>query len=309
VPLRHELGSFVTHPSRPEWGPGRVLNVRGSKITVYFRDVPGDDPRDAVKTILMDRVELDISDLQSDTILDNLPPYRDGQFARLPRKRVTLSEGIDKFRSIFPLYFEDPRYIGDLKDGERAYKWAAHRLFADTLGGGRLRQLLDDGEIDEARRRALAVESRVNILAVFEKVALRDGLRDDRAAQAFLTALSGLIDAEAPAREPFERYAAALGALSSEEGKTDPAKWTVATVLPYLAAPERFMFLKPRVTQDCAARLTFDLKYSAQLKWVTYRKLLEMSHYLLRELRPYGARDFIDVQSFVWVIGGGWDDV
>jgi hypothetical protein len=68
------------------------------------------------------------------------------------------------------------------------------------------------------------------------------------------------------------------------------------------------MFLKPNVTKDCAARLTFDLKYSPQLNWATYSKLLEMSHYLMECLTPYGAVDFIDVQSFIWVIGGGWDD-
>jgi len=65
------------------------------------------------------------------------------------------------------------------------------------------------------------------------------------------------------------------------------------------------MFLKPLVTQDCAARLTFDLAYSTDLRWETYSRLLTMSQSLLDFLRPYGATDFIDVQSFIWVIGGG----
>lgn len=33
-----------------------------------------------------------------------------------------------------------------------------------------------------------------------------------------------------------------------------------------------------------------------------------MSDRLLEELRPHGARDFIDVQSFIWVVGGGLDE-
>jgi hypothetical protein len=41
-----------------------------------------------------------------------------------------------------------------------------------------------------------------------------------------------------------------------------------------------------------------------QLNWLTYAKLLEMSGQLLEALRPYGARDFIDVQSFIWMVGG-----
>ena len=34
-----------------------------------------------------------------------------------------------------------------------------------------------------------------------------------------------------------------------------------------------------------------------------------MSNRMLAILQPYGARDFIDVQSFIWVIGGGWEHV
>ncbi len=94
--------------------------------------------------------------------------------------------------------------------------------------------------------------------------------------------------------------------LPSQEGDTSPAKWTVATLPPFLAKLSEFMFLKPEVTQDCAARLMFDLQDSTQLNWTTYAKLLEMSDHLLDVLRQYGARDDIDVQSFIWLIGAAW---
>lgn len=187
-PRQYEVGEYVTNPARPQWGPGRVLHVAGPKVTIYFRDVPGDDHRDALKTILVDRVVLDPAEIGRDAILDNLPPYKDGGFERLPGTRVTLEQGLEKFHALFPLYFEDPRYIGDLKERERAYKWAAHELFHETLGAGQLHDLLQDGRIDEAGRCALAVEGRFNLLAIFEKAALRDGLRDDQAAERFLTA-------------------------------------------------------------------------------------------------------------------------
>ncbi len=220
---------------------------------------------------------------------------------------MTLEEGIKKFHSYCPLFFEDPAYIGDLKSGERAYKWAAHQQFVETLGGDQLERLLTTGSIADLRGRALAVEGRVNLLAVFEKAAFRDGLRSDAAAATYFNALLKMLSAPTIERASFEEYVHAVDSLPSEEDKTSPAKWTVATVLPYLAQPDRFMFLKPEVTQDCAARLTFDLNYRPQLNWLTYAKLLEMSRLLLGHLRPYGARDFIDVQSFIWLIGGGWD--
>jgi hypothetical protein len=300
-------GQLVVHPRRPEWGPGRVLVASVSRVTVYFRDLPGDHPEAAVRIIDTRYVRLEPAASQSDPFLDNLPPYADGKFQRPPTKRVTLQEGIEKFHGYCPLYFEDPVYIGDLKSGERAYKWAVHEQFAETLGSGQLGDLLGAGAIDELRRRALAVEGRINLLAVFEKAAFRDGLRSDAAARRYFEALHRILEAPEIERESFEGYLHAVDSLPSEEGKTSPAKWTVATVLPYLAQPERFMFLKPEVTQDCAARLTFDLGYSPQLNWLTYSRLLEMSRCLLEQLRPLGARDFIDVQSFIWLIGGGWE--
>ena len=264
-------GLIVTHPGKPEWGPGRVLDIQGTHIIVYFRDLPGDHPEDAVKKFDSRSAILEPATTQPDPFLDNLPPYRDGRFVQPPRKRVTLDEGIAKFHSLFPLYFEDPAYIGIARNtptastGERAYKWAAHELFADTLGGGRLRAQLDDGAIEQVRQRALAVEGRTNLLAVFEKAALRDGLREDRAANQYFLALDQVLSA--PDVEPglFGRYLHAVESLPSG-GNTSPAKWTVATILPYLAQPDRFMFLKPQVTQDCAARLTFDLCYTTELK-------------------------------------------
>jgi hypothetical protein len=61
------------------------------------------------------------------------------------------------------------------------------------------------------------------------------------------------------------------------------------------------MFLKPGVTQEAEARLGFYLSYKAHPNWLTYKKLLDLADLLLRDLRPLGARDYIDVQSFIFV--------
>ena len=300
-------GSIVIHPKRTEWGPGKVLQVDGSKLTVYFRDVAAETPEEAVRKIDTIIAPLDLAAQQHDKLLDNLPPFRDGRFERPVRPRVTFQEGLQAFHLHFPQYFDDPAYLGDERGGERHYKVAAHNLFQETLGAGQLRSILMAGRIEEVTRRLLAVEGRVNLLAVFEKAALRSAFRNGGAAEEFATALDTLLDAGPADREVLERYLSVVEQLPAEAGKTDPAKWTVATIFPYLAAPDRFMFLKPMVTQSCAARLTFNLKYSTELTFVTYNQLMKMSTYLLDELRPYGARDFIDVQSFIWLIGAGFD--
>ena len=80
--------------------------------------------------------------------------------------------------------------------------------------------------------------------------------------------------------------------------------WPVVTILPFLAKPDGHMFLKPLQTQRIAEAFTFDLSYSANPKWGTYNRLLTLSNRLLELLRPRGARDLIDVQSFMWVVEG-----
>lgn len=67
------------------------------------------------------------------------------------------------------------------------------------------------------------------------------------------------------------------------------------------------MFLKPEVTQRAAEVLGFDLQYRADLNWVIYAALLRMGNVYLGLLKNRGAKDFIDVQSFIFVAGGGYD--
>ncbi len=301
----YEVDRLVLHK---ELGLGRILLLEGPKATVYFRDLAGARPEDAIRKINTNIVPLQEAPSQSDPILDNLPPYTNGKFKRPVRRRVTLDEGIEKFRSHYPLFFEDPKYLGDLHKGERVYKWTAHELFQRELGDGKLGRLLRDGHLDEARKHALAVEGRMNVLSLYETAAFRDALKDDAAAKRYLDALELILAGSHVEQSSFERYLDIVAGLPSKEGKTSPAKWTVATILPFLAKPSQFMFLKPEVTQDCAARLMFDVQYSTQLNWTTYAKVLEMSDYLLDVLRQYGARDYIDVQSFIWLIGAAWKD-
>jgi hypothetical protein len=68
------------------------------------------------------------------------------------------------------------------------------------------------------------------------------------------------------------------------------------------------MFLKPQVTKRAAESLGFDLKFESAPNWTTYEALLRMARTYLDLLRPLGAIDFLDVYSFFYVSGGGYDD-
>lgn len=297
---RYHVGMIVTHPKKPEWGPGKVQAVKGNQLVVYFRDLREQKPGDAQKTLSLDHVQLDIASNQSDPWLDNLPPYEEGQG---PPKaiRLTMAQGIEAFLGRFPAGFADQRYLNHPEMQERQYKWKAHLRYVELLGDGQFERLLSHKQHHELVTRVLAVESQVNVLSVYEKVAFRDALKDRRAASDYLQTLSKLLKA-GPSEEACSAHFDAVNNLPAEVGKSRVATWPVATIMPYLAQPDVFMFLKPDATKKCAERLNFNLCYDARPNWLTYSKLLAMCDVLMEYLKPHGARDMIDLQSFIWCI-------
>ena len=148
--------------------------------------------------------------------------------------------------------------------------------------------------------------STANLLAApFESGAFHDAMQDEKAAECYFKALIALLETTPVNAELFTKYAAVVRSLPARRGRV--ATWPVATVLPYLARPDVHMFLKPEVTKNAAASLGFDLKYEPPPNWKTYEKLLRMGATYLDLLRPLGAADFVDVQSFIFVSCGGYD--
>lgn len=290
-------GLIVKHPV---FGLGKIVALHSNKAHIHFRD----DGQDSRHLSLASPL-LKIADVQADPQLDSLPPFRDGKFAT-KAKRVPWNDGIEEFRRHFSGAFSDPLYIGtgNLKEkgtGERSYKWAAHELWLAQLGDGGAEDLVSRGEVEEFAKRVLAIVGSTNLLSPFEAMALRDGLQDEEPAQRFFEALLGCLD-HGPAPETFAPLADAVLGLPAKKGRARVATWPVLTILPFLARPDRFMFLKPEITTQCAERMRFDLHYDSSLRWVTYDRLMKLSELLLEKLRPLGARDYIDVQSFMWVI-------
>jgi hypothetical protein len=267
-------------------------------VTVYFRDVS----ERAIRTIDTNYVELQPSSIKTDPFLENLPPYNSDQRIKISKK-VTLADGLDKFRNHFPLLFDDPKYLALEGSSERGYKWKVHEQFVDLLGNGQGRKLINTGAIDELKHRLFQIEGHLNLLSPYEKMAIRDGLASDDAATAFYSALFDVIEADNVDADKYQTLITAVAGLPHQEGKARVATWPVLTQFPFIARPDCHMFLKPEVTKSCADRMLFDLNYKADLNWTTYSQLLVLSDALFNLLKPLGAKDYIDVQSFIWVIG------
>lgn len=83
---------------------------------------------------------------------------------------------------------------------------------------------------------------------------------------------------------------------------TTEDKWTMATLLPALAQPALHMFVKPTIIEEAAVRMGFEISYQSSPNFRTYKLVLGLAAHLLDKLRPLGARDFIAVYSFLWVV-------
>ena len=288
-------GMLVEHK---KWGLGKIV-FAGDKLHIFFKDLNG-SYEDVTKPIAlsMSNQFLTVPTAQSHPELDNLPPFtRDGKLHVPSGLKVTHSQARDSFRRKYPGGFLDTKYLQD----ERDYKFEAHELFVSSLGNGHLEKLIESGNILEIVQRLQSVVSKVNLLSQFETMAIRDGFKQVAAAETFAKALSHFLhDAGSTG---FDRLVEATDSLPAEKGKAPTLRWPVVTLLPFLADPTRFMFLKPKVTQQAAQRLAFDLLYTPKPNWGTYSKLLEMSDLLMNDLREFGARDYMDVQSFIWVVG------
>lgn len=206
--------------------------------------------------------------------------------ARLNPKYISFDGARVRFLQFFPEGFYSKAYL----DAERDYKVAAKQRLDETVP---LEHAASSGGFGEA---ALAAFRATNLLSPYEKIRLQDVLRGQTADQ-FI---------QAAARFALGEGKSALTDMERALKPHDSAKWTVATYLPYLWRPEQHMFLKPEVTKDFAARVghRFASDYEAGLDIAVYESLLDLASLAAAELKALKPRDRIDVQSFIWIIGG-----
>jgi hypothetical protein len=202
-----------------------------------------------------------------------------------------------KFLRFFPAGFADATYHA----WERDYKWRAHEQWQQELPKAEFARLLRAGEFREIAARAVRIESRTNLLFSFEKMALRDAVKPAQGAERFGRGLFAFLHGGGLAATRFARWCAVLGALPRRQ--TRVLTWPVATVLGFIAQPERQIFLKPMVTRRAAAAYGFDFPYAPRPSAVTYAAMLKFAAVLRADLRDLKPRDMIDIQSFIWVLG------
>jgi hypothetical protein len=202
-----------------------------------------------------------------------------------------------KFRRFFKKGFYDPFYV----DWERDYKWQAHKRWEEILNRSAFSDLLSAGKFAEIAAKAVAIESRTNLLFSFEKMALRDAVKSPAGARAFSEGLFEFLHGTEDMETRLTQWCEVVSNLPRRQ--TRVLTWPLVTVFGFIAQPKVHFFLKPKVTRRAADEYGFLFEYRSRPNWETYKSLLTFARTVSRDLRDLRPRDMIDIQSFLWVQG------
>jgi len=204
---------------------------------------------------------------------------------------------LKKFLFYFRKGYADPKFIS----WERGYKEAAHKQFQDQLNKSSFQSLLANHEYNAIAEAAVKIESRTNLLFSFEKMALRDGVKSPDGAKTFAKGLFEFIYGDKNLKDRFEDFVMAVEKLPRRQ--TRVLTWPVVTVFGFIGNPKEHIFLKPAVTKIAAKKYDYSFNYQSKPNWSTYQSLLAFADQINRDTRSYRPKDFIDLQSFIWVMG------
>jgi hypothetical protein len=295
-----EKGMLVQHDSL---GLGKIVALEEKAVHVFF---VGRDSRFAAKLRLPAAANLlKPAEAAARSFIGSPSAFSldaaSGRYG-LAESWLSHDEAVARFQETYPGGFTDPLYTGESKGrlARPSRLRKATAAYAEAFGEGRGEQLLAAGSIKKLVEAALEIErlAAANRSGA-DKGTLAGGLGDAELAKAFFEALFAFLAAPAPERTLFTALAAAVAAFPGGAGVEG---WPLLTLLPFLAQPERHMLLRPKVTSHAVHRLGLDLRFAVEPNWVTYSTLLASSALLLEKLRSLGARDFIDVETFLTVV-------
>jgi hypothetical protein len=202
-----------------------------------------------------------------------------------------------KFLYYFKKGFDDQTY----KEWERNYKLDAHFKFQEELNKEAFQKLLKQHSYDEIAQKAVRIETKTNLLFSFEKMALRDAVKPPEGAKAFAKGLFDYIYGNEDLKQRFEDFTEVVAGLPRKQ--TRVLTWPLVTVFGFLGNPQEHIFLKPRVTQIAAKEYGFDFHYKSKPNWNTYQSMLDFAEEVKKDNADLNPQDYIDLQSFIWVMG------
>jgi hypothetical protein len=202
-----------------------------------------------------------------------------------------------KFLYYFKKGFKDTTYVA----WERQYKLDAHFQFQQILNKEAFSELLKQKKYMEISNAAVRIESRTNLLFSFEKMALRDAVKETKGARLFSEGLFEYVYGKESLEERFNKFSNIIMQLPRKQTRVHT--WPLQTVFGFIANPDEHIFLKPRVTQIAAEKYNYGFFYKSKPNWETYKSLIDFATIIKVDNEDLKPQDNIDLQSFIWVMG------
>lgn len=192
---------------------------------------------------------------------------------------------VDRFKAIFPDGFKDSRYLKQ----ERNYKVAAQK------------QLNRQVPVADAASGVVSIDS---VVAVFQKTNLIHWQGERPMIVDALRGGDGVKLVQHLANFALGEWDR-LPTIAAICSRYEAAKWPIVTYLPFLWNSGReHALLRKGPTTAFAARVghPFLEDYDSHLDRAVYESLLDMFGTTREEIADLNPTDWIDVQSFVWVV-------
>ena len=257
---------------------------RYGKATVRWQ--PTKDGRFAGTVI----VEGKRGEVLTDEIEERLVARLRNEAGKLEPNYFGMDGAIARFLEFMPGGLRGERSVSE----ERKYKLDASRELNQILP---LEAALQATGADaEAVRKARVW---LNILSPYESMHMKQVLENSEG-PAFLRAAAEFASG---------KYAIGAAGMDNALKKFGRQSWPKATYFGYLWRPTESMFCKPTVTQDFAQRIGHEFQhiYDPEIGERVYASLIDLAEHTLAATRALGAEDYIDVQSFIYVVGGYTD--
>jgi hypothetical protein len=185
--------------------------------------------------------------------------------------------------------FTHPFYLNN----ERNYKVASSQRLQTTLSRTALSDLIASGDFTTAAKliRSIANHPADNLLyKPFEIISLLNAPD-----QELTLTLFDLLYGEGPFTPRFQAW---IDLLSRDKSLC----WPAATYFLMYHDPSTHIFIKPGPTGKFLKAIGSGLTWQPRTTPAFYSELQRLARALLPQLAPLGTRDFIDVQSFIWLM-------
>jgi hypothetical protein len=203
-----------------------------------------------------------------------------------PEQEITFEEQLEVFLAEFPDGFESAAWVEQHRGGGAGRRLKRHRDSAiddarRQLGADALRELIDAGDYDAVRQRAIDVLEATDLVTRAQIKPIEESKGDERVADALFQLLHGTGGME----ERFDKFCHAVAHSSRKL-----PSWPLITALVGLVDPKEHLWMAP------------SLQLGKQPKGTIYTRFVDMAKTIFENLCNAGQkpRDLLDIYDFVW---------